>query len=156
MRCTNLIAWVALAALCAGITPALAFDETKYPEWNGQWKLGIPAKWDPSKPPGRGQQAPLTPEYQTIFEAGLADQAAGGQGTDPTYLCYPAGLPRGMIGIMPLQFIVTTETTYIFGELFNFFRRIHTDGRTWPMTIKPTFPGYSIGHWEDSDGDGRY
>ena len=30
--------------------------------------------------PGRGQGAPLTPEYQAVFEANLADQKAGGQG----------------------------------------------------------------------------
>jgi hypothetical protein len=138
---------------------ANAHDEPKYPDWKGQWVRPGPGggnAWDPTKRLGRGEEPPLTAEYQAIFEAGLADQAAGGQGTDPTYLCYPAGLPRGMIGIMPLQFIVTRETTYIFGELFNFFRRVYTDGRTWPATIKPTFPGYSIGHWEDSDGNGRY
>ena len=42
------------------------------------------ARYDWSKPPGRGQEAPLTPEYQAIYEATLADQAAGGQGGDPT------------------------------------------------------------------------
>src|SRR5262249_22259473 len=66
------------------------------------------------------------------------------------------GMPRGMIGIMPMQYIVTTETTYIFGELFNFFRRVYTDGRDWPVNIKPSFAGTSIGKWEDTDGDGRY
>jgi len=43
----------------------------------------------PSKPLGPAQQAPLTPEYQKIFEASLADQKAGGQGGDPTYTCIP-------------------------------------------------------------------
>ena len=35
-------------------------------------------------------------------------------------------------------------------------RRIFTDGRDWPAELEPSFPGYSIGHWIDSDGDGRY
>ena len=39
---------------------------------------------------GRAQQAPLTPEYQAIYEADLADQAAGGQGIDPTVHLPPA------------------------------------------------------------------
>src|SRR5262245_57775393 len=86
MRCSSSIIWLALA-LCMPIASVQAFDESKYPDWAGQWRLGPPAKWDPAKPPGRGQQAPLTAEYQAIFEANLADQAAGGQGTDPTYIC---------------------------------------------------------------------
>ena len=40
----------------------------------------------------RGQQAPLTPEYQAIFEASLADQAVGGAGNDARYSCFPVGI----------------------------------------------------------------
>src|SRR5215470_8385481 len=65
-----------------------AFDETKYPDWKGQWSRapvpglrGQPA-FDPNKPDGLGQQAPLTPEYQALLEASVADQAAGGAGLD--------------------------------------------------------------------------
>ncbi len=148
-----------LATFAAGIPRAHAHDEAKYPDWRGQWQRPGPGggnAWDPTKRLGRGEEPPLTPEYQAIFEAGLADQAAGGQGSDPTYRCFPPGMPRGMIGIMPLQFIITGETTYIFGELFNFFRRIYTDGRDWPAPLPPSYAGYSIGKWEDADGDGRY
>src|SRR5262249_33102768 len=37
-------------------------------------------------------------------------------------------------------------------------RRIFTDGRPWPKEgeVEPTFQGYSIGTWIDTDGDGRY
>ena len=41
-------------------------------------------------------------------------------------------------------------------ELFGTLRRIFTDGRDWPTSIEPSFAGYSIGKWEDTDGDGRY
>src|SRR5580693_5991390 len=74
-----------LAALAAAHTAALAFDDAKYPDWKGQWtRVRVPGAvgqppHDPAKPPGRGQGAPLTPEYQARFEANLADQAAGGQ-----------------------------------------------------------------------------
>jgi hypothetical protein len=150
-----------LAALIVGLFTVLAqaHDEAKYPDWKGQWVRPGPGRgnaWDPTKPLGLGEQVPLKPEYEAMFEAGLADQAAGGQGVDPTYLCYPSGMPRGMIGIAPLQFIITSETTYVFGELFNFFRRIHTGGRLWPSEITPTYAGYSIGRWEDTDGDGHF
>src|SRR5215831_11048881 len=50
---------------------AQAFDQSNYPDWSGQWKrpAGVGNQWDTSKPPRRGQQAPLTPEYQVIYEA---------------------------------------------------------------------------------------
>src|SRR5207248_6426844 len=73
-----LIGAVALAAALA-IAPvaARAHDETKYPDWKGQWYRDNPVQWDPTKPPGRGQQPPLTEEYQRIFEASLARQDSG-------------------------------------------------------------------------------
>jgi hypothetical protein len=42
------------------------------------------------------QQAPLTPEYQKIHEASMADQAKGGLGNYPTARCLPGGMPRMM------------------------------------------------------------
>src|SRR5215468_6466425 len=86
MTCRKTIGVLALtSALLATFSVAQAFDESKYPDWNGQWRRppGVNNQWDPSKP--RGQEgAPLTPEFQAIFEANLKDQAEGGQGTDPT------------------------------------------------------------------------
>jgi hypothetical protein len=146
---------VALAASCAGVSSAQAFDESKYPDWAGEWRLGPPTKWDPSKPPGRGQEAPLTAEYQAIFEANLADQAAGGQGTDPTYICIPDGMPRAMNVVFPMEIVITPKTTYIMIEYLSMLRRIYTDGRDWPRDQEPSFMGYSIGKWVDEDGAGR-
>src|ERR1700693_4154034 len=110
MLCRNLIAALALAALSLPVGGAQAFDET-YPDWKGQWGRTGSGDWDPTKPPGLGQHTPLTSEYQAMFEAGLADQARGGQGTDPGYQCRPHGMPRMMIGILPLEFIITPEVT---------------------------------------------
>src|SRR6266705_294230 len=85
-----------VAALSFMLAMALAHDETKYPDWSGQWRRppGVGVQWDQSKPIGRGQQAPLTPEYQAHYEANLADQAAGGQGLDVTGQCISPGMPR--------------------------------------------------------------
>ncbi|MBA0085804.1 MAG: hypothetical protein HRJ53_12470, partial [Acidobacteria bacterium Pan2503] len=152
----SLVVAVALAASCAGVSSAQAFDESKYPDWAGEWRLGPPTKWDPSKPPGRGQEAPLTAEYQAIFEANLADQAAGGQGTDPTYICIPDGMPRAMNVVFPMEIVITPKTTYIMIEYLSMLRRIYTDGRDWPRDQEPSFMGYSIGKWVDEDGAGRY
>jgi hypothetical protein len=152
-------AMAGMVALLATVVAASAFDESKYPDWKGQWLRvgsGQGAPWDPSKRGGLAQQAPLTPEYQAIYEAGLADQHNGGQGTDPSYRCIPAAMPRIMIAVQPMEIVITPDTTYVMLELFNTLRRIFTDGRQWPKEFEPSFAGYSIGHWEDTDGDGRY
>src|SRR5580698_1632375 len=77
MHYRKAIGAVALAAaLGVTIGGARAFDEAQYPDLKGQWlrtDTGTP-RYDPSKPAGRGQQAPLIPEYQAILEASLADQ----------------------------------------------------------------------------------
>ena len=139
------------------MAPAHAQDMSKFPDWSGQWKKpnGVGNQWDLSKPPGRAQQAPLTPEYQAIYEARLADRAAGGLGGDPTGQCIPHGLPRMMIGIYPMELVVTPKTTYLLSD-YNEPRRIFTDGRNWPKEIEPTFNGYSIGKWIDEEASGRY
>lgn len=38
----------------------------------------------------------LTPEFQTVLEASLKDQAAGGQGNDPHVSCLNNDVPRIM------------------------------------------------------------
>ena len=150
------------AALLMTIAGAAAFDDAKYPDWKGQWRRAIVAgavgqpPHDPSKPAGRGQQAPLTPEYQAIFEANLKDQAAGGHGNDVTSVCLPNGMPRAMSAYEPLEILIMPDTTYILIEHIEHNRRIYTDGRDWPANAEPTFTGYSIGKWIDEDSDGRY
>ena len=61
-----------------------------------------------------------------------------------------------MIAFTPLEFIITPELTYIIINHRDHGRRLFTDGREWPSEIKPSYQGYSIGHWVDEDGDGRY
>lgn len=138
---------------------AQAYDDASYPDLRGQWLRvgsGQGAPWDPTKPTGLAQQAPLTPEYEALYEANLAQQAGGQQGLDPTYQCVPGGMPRSMIVVLPMEIVVTPETTYMKFELFSVLRRIYTDGRDWPENVEPTFAGYSIGHWEDENHTGRY
>jgi hypothetical protein len=155
------------AALMMTIGGAAAFDDSKYPDLKGQWRrVGravqsdrIGAPFDPSKPFGRGEQAPLTPEYQAIYEANLADMERGAQGIDPTYNCLSPGMPRVMLGYSQMEFVVTPETTYVpMTRDHDFMRHIYTDGRDFPANMggEPRFLGYSIGKWLDTDGDGRF
>ncbi len=160
MHDRNSIGLITLA-LALGMTMggALAFDETKYPDLKGQWRRvepGDPTRFDPSKPAGLGQQAPLTPEYQALFEAGVADLAAGGPGLDPSYTCIPPGMPRAMNVYSPMEIVVTPETTYILIDHIHDNRRIFTDGRDWPQDVEPSYAGYSVGKWIDAAGTGRY
>src|SRR5262245_66352372 len=84
------------ASLTLALTPASAFDESKYPDFQGQWKrkLGTVNSWDETKRPGLPQDPPLTPEYRKRWEASMADQAAGGQGNDTRVTCISNGMPR--------------------------------------------------------------
>ena len=104
---------------------------------------------------GPGQQAPLTPEYQKVLQDSMAAQASGRLGNDPTTQCYAAGMPR-MMAYRAQEYVVTPEATYILLGGNDNLRRILTDGRDWPAKLNPTYQGYSIGHWVDSDGDGTY
>ena len=155
------IAAVALVAgLAAAVTDARAWDDTRYPDLKGQWVRGYPglSRFDPAKPIGLRQEAPLTAEYQAIYQENLAEQAAGGQGIDPTYRCLPPGMPRIMHVYSPMEIVVTPDTTYVLIEHIHDSRRIYTDGRDWPANMydDPQFSGYSIGQWVDEDGSGRY
>ncbi len=156
--------WAMLVMTAGG---AVAFDETKYPDLKGQWRRAERGdiaggfgglRYDASKPPLLGQEAPLTAEYQAIYEANLADQDAGGQGIESTFTCLAPGMPRIMLAYAPMEVVVTADTTYVLMEHIHDNRRIHTDGRSFPdnMEDDPQFSGYSIGRWVDEDGDGRY
>jgi hypothetical protein len=59
--------------------------------------------------------------------------------------------------VFPFEFIITEKTTFIlFEPTTSPPRRIYTDGHSWPKDQDPTFDGYSIGKWLDTDGDGRF
>jgi hypothetical protein len=152
---------VAAPALALGLVLLAAGARTgegaQYPDWKGQWTRIGSGMWDPSRPGGPRQQgAPLTPEYQAVFERGVADMQAGGHGNNPTPTCTPPGMPRAMLPYESMEFIVEPQTTHVVIEFMNQLRRIYTDGRVWPAHVEPSFLGYSIGHWEDTDGDGRF
>src|SRR5215467_6327425 len=87
-------------------------DETKYPDLRDQCKPG-----------GLRQNVPLTAEYQAIYEANLAAEAAGGEVYNPQATCMPSGMPRMMIAYEPLEIIVTADATYVRVDHMSEFRR---------------------------------
>jgi hypothetical protein len=148
---------VTLAGVLAVATAALAFDDSKYPDFSGQWQRprGVGIQWDPSRRLGLDQHPPLTAEYQAVWEASMADQAAGGQGNDAPSRCVPYGMPRMMTTVFPMEIVITPNATHVVSD-YTMPRRIYTDGREFPNEIEPNFNGYSIGKWIDENGDGRY
>src|SRR5260370_33893445 len=99
MHYRNLIGAIALsAALAATIGAARAFDESKYPDLRGEWHGTGGNKWP--------TPAPLTAEFQAIFEANLRDQQAGGPGDTPTIGGLPPGMPRQMNVYDAMQIVI--------------------------------------------------
>jgi hypothetical protein len=125
-------------------------DLGKYPDIAGGWGRSEVYQW------ARGEKPPLTPEYQAVLAASLADRATGGHGTDTMYRCFPPGMPRVMHLYSPMELVITPGTTYMLIDHIHDDRRIFTDGRDWPEDNEPTYAGYSIGKWIDTDGDGAY
>ena len=151
---------LALATMLMLTVGGAQAEEKKYPNWKAEWNAVTPRmpgqqlRFDPTKPYGPGQQAPLTEEYKKIWEANLAEQAEGGQGLFLDHAsCLPAGMPTMMSGGTQ-EYIVTPETTYV--SVGTDLRRVFTDGRPWPTNLEPTYQGFSMGQWIDEDGDGVY
>jgi hypothetical protein len=156
MRYRRWIGPVALVVMFATSSAAAQpSSDSKYPEWKGQWVRIGAGTYDPDRRSG-GQPPPLTAEYEAIWEANRAEEMAGGQYYNPQSRCLPAGMPRMMVAFEPMEVIITPAVTYIQASFFNEFRRIYTDGRDWPKELERAFVGYSIGKWEDTNGDGRY
>jgi hypothetical protein len=177
LRSSTCVVAVACSAALMMVGAVQANEDAKYPNWKGAWARWAPPNagrdpgnggtgftaggqpsFDQTKPWGFGQQAPLTPEYRKVLEDSMADQADGGEGNffDHAVRCMPGGMPLMTIAFTPLEFVVTPETTYILIGGAEHFRRIFTDGRDWPNDNEPTYAGYSIGKWTDTDGDGTY
>ena len=164
MHARSSFAVIAAATLLASMASAQVPDSGKYPDWSGQWvreRTPVPgggqAPFDPTKPVGHGQQAPLKPEYMARFEANLKDQVEGGQGNWQAANCYPVGMPGVMNLYRAMEIVITPNTTYLMiDHVRGTVRRVFTDGRDMPKDHEPGFDGYSIGKWIDQDGDGRY
>jgi hypothetical protein len=150
----------ALAAALMMTAPSAQAEDKQYPDWKGEWTTIVPRlpgqqlRFDPNKPFGAAQEAPLTDEYKKIYQENLAEIATGSQGLFLYHAsCLPAGMPT-MMSAGTDEYIITPETTYI--SVGTDLRRIFTDGRPWPTDLEPTYQGFSMGKWIDEDGHGVY
>lgn len=69
-------------------------------------------------------------------------------GEDPDAHCLPQGVPKIDFVSYPWKLIETPNSIVIIYETFNYWRQIFTDGRSLDANAKPTWMGYSTGHWE--------
>jgi hypothetical protein len=67
---------------------------------------------------------------------------------DPDAHCLPQGVPKIDFVSYPWKVIETPISVVIIYETFNYWRQIFTDGRRLGPNAKPTWMGYSTGHWE--------
>lgn len=153
----NLVYALPILAIAVAAAPALGAD-MKYPDWEGNWHNPQAAHkdspWDPTKPMGLGQQAPLTEDGMHILEASLKAQSLGGRGNNHRAICLLDGMPRMMSLETPMEIIISPKQTSLIFQR-GLPRRVYTDGRDWP-NMAPSFQGISLGKWIDEDKDGTY
>jgi hypothetical protein len=68
---------------------AWAQDAKKFPDWSGQWRVIGGDRWDPTKPAGRQQEAPLTPEYLALSRRTSRTRKPAVPGSTPGWRVFP-------------------------------------------------------------------
>jgi len=99
----------------------------------------------PAKPP-------YLPAVQAAYDAYRVRADVNPEEYDNARSCLPYIMPRPMLLVAqyPLEIVQTEDRVTMIFELHNDVRRIYLDGRTPPTGLRPTWMGYSVGHW---DGD---
>ncbi len=92
----------------------------------------------------------LKPEAQRLFELGQQANAEGKAFRDDTGACWPAGMPKYMNRVWPIQIFQLPTMILMVQQLNNQLRWIYLDGRGHadPEIAPPTYNGDSIGRWE--------
>ena len=132
------VAFALCAFGCSGRAASGSSQVAAPPDLNGVWS----APFTPDLAKALGHQPPFTTYGATRF-------AKEDEIDDPLTKCLPIGPARGIqAGIMPFEVVQTPAVVTILFENQHTFRIIHTDGRSHPKDLDPTWFGDSIGHWE--------
>ena len=139
----------AAARATVGFVPKAYVPKSRR-DFTGLWENRGGIGWQQGIPPGKGQNPPLTPDYQKIFDRHQANAAMGKPTGDPTAGCLPQGMPRIMTMTYPMEIMQNELQVNIFAEWNGQTRRIYTDGRPLPPDdeVDITYNGYSVGRWE--------
>lgn len=92
----------------------------------------------------------LTPVAQAEFDANLKASLAGKSYKDDTGQCWPAGMPRWLTRVWPIELMQYPTVIVGIQGLFNAPRWIYLDGRGHanPDIAEPTYSGDSVGRFE--------
>jgi hypothetical protein len=159
---------VLTAALCLPAVPANAAAPA-IPDFSGYWTRAEPGGgarlfYPPASGPGPVTNLDKTGEFSigdhsnpilTPAAAAAvkahADLARAGVVELPAWsLCWPSGVPLVLNLGDPVQFLQTAGQITIHYERGMQVRRVDLNGRH-PATLKPSWYGHSIGHYEGSD-----
>lgn len=116
------------------------------PNISGVW---VPQGYGRRVQPMDGSETPWQPWSKKVFDERAAAEEAGTPLFDPTAACLPSGNPRLIASPYPIEIIQTPDVLYLLHETHHMIRMVHMNK---PMpnleTLKPTYMGYSVGHWE--------
>lgn len=70
---------------------------------------------------------------------------------DPNNLCLPSGTPEKEAVTSPFKIMQFPGEMLILYESRTIYREIFTDRRTMPKDFKPSWQGFSTGHWDGGD-----
>jgi hypothetical protein len=154
----SMLSLVATMAVIAGpVAAQQSFDESKYPAFESQWiRVGPIERYDQTNRPAADNKRRSRRSIRRFSRPMSPTWPKGAFGDDPVYACIPEGMPRAMNLVLPMEFVIKRDITYIHMEDLGMIRRIYTDGRNFPKDEPASWMGYSIGKWIDEDGDGRY
>jgi len=106
---------------------------------NGQGRAGIRYNFPKI-------EVPVRPSARQLWDKRFEVDAGSGR---PSERCLPHAVPDSLFFGM-FKILQTTREVAVLEEEFNYYRQIHTDGRSHPVDPEPAWFGYSIGAW---DGD---
>lgn len=137
----------------AGPAPVLTGDPTRrditvpdsVPNISGTWS---PQTFFRTIRPMDGSETPFLPWAKKFFLDRAAAEASGQPLFDPNANCLPSGVPRVLPTPYPYDIVQTPDAIYVGIEVMHSFRIIHMDGKPMPADFKPSYLGYSRGHWE--------
>lgn len=135
------------------VTPVLTGDPARrditvpdsVPNISGTW---TPQTFFRTIRPMSGEETPFLPWAKKFFLDRSAAEAAGQPLFDPNANCLPSGVPRVLPTPYPYDIVQTPDAIYVGIEVMHSFRIIHMDGKPMPADFKPSYLGYSVGHWE--------
>lgn len=100
------------------------------------------------------EEPPMRPEAAEKYRVarrGIADvYESGRDDIDPTYNCFPPGMPRIYTVPRPFEIHQLPQVVLMLFESDHWVRRIHMDGRGHPDGYPKSWMGHSVGKW---DGD---